>query len=405
MTADEILAELFTEQARANPYPIYRALRELGPVAPLTGEQPGMRDLAAVATGYDVIDQVLRDASFYKKDLGSMQEHVLLTTLVTSMAFVNPPTHARMRNVFQRAFTPRRLAALNPIIDRVVDLLLDRMEEHGAGGREIDFVDEFASLLPALVMAAFIGIPEKELDWYRERVRPIDAFLDLNGKTLQAVAAADQAVIELRQFYADLIQSRRAEPRDDLLTAVINSVDAGEHQLTDYELISNMIVLFNASFLTTIYMLGNGLPLLLTRPDVTAELPGNADLAQDCVHEILRCEPSIQFLNRAAPEDTELAGVPIAKDGVVLLLLGAANRDPARFPDPDVFEPGREQLTSLAFGAGPHYCIGAAVTRAEGRIAWPRLFERFPKVTLAGDPVGIGSLFLRGMKSVPITLG
>jgi len=218
------------------------------------------------------------------------------------------------------------------------------------------------------------------------------------------VEAADQAVLELRQFYADLIQSRRAEPREDLLTAVINSIDAGEHELTDYELVSNLIVLFNASFLTTIYMLGNGLPLLLTRPDVTSALPGNAELAVDCVHEILRYEPSIQFLNRATPEDTELGGVPVAKDGVVLLLLGAANRDPARFADPDVFDPGREQLTSLAFGAGPHYCIGAAVTRAEGRIGWPRLFERFPKLALAGDPVGIGSLFLRGMKSVPITL-
>lgn len=405
VTADEILTELFSEQARANPYPLYRTLHEMGPVSPLRADQAGVRDLAAVATGYDVVDEVLRDPTFYKKGLPNTQEHVLLSTFETSMMFTNPPTHGRMRNLFHRTFTPRRLAAIDPTIYKMVDLLLDRMEEHGAGGRQLDFVEEFAAPLPALVMAAFVGIPEEDLDWYRARVRPIDAFLDLDGKTLEALAAADQAVTELRQFYADLINSRRAHPREDLLSALIKSLDAGEHQLTDDELISNMIVLFNASFLTTIYMLGSGLPLLLSRPDVTAELPGNADLADDCVHEILRCESPVQFLNRAAPEDTELAGVPIPKDGVVLLLLAAANRDPARFTDPDTFEPGRERLTSLAFGAGPHYCVGAAVSRAEGRIALPRLFERFPRLALAGDPIGTGSLFLRGMNSVPITLG
>ena len=177
-----------------------------------------------------------------------------------------------------------------------------------------------------------------------------------------------------------------------------------EHELTDAELISNMIVLFNASFLTTIYMLGSGLPLLLSRPDVTSALPGNEELATDCVHEMLRCESPVQFLTRAAPVDTEIGGVLIPKDGVVLLLLGAANRDPARFVDPDSFEPAREKLISLGFGAGPHYCVGAAVSRAEGRIALPKLFERFPKLALAGEPVGTGSLFLRGMNSVPVTL-
>jgi cytochrome P450 len=404
VTADAILAELFTEQGRADPFPLYRQLHELGPVAPLEADRTGVRDLAAVATGYDVIDTVLRDPAFYKKGLPNWQESVLLSTFETSMMFTNPPVHGRMRALFSKTFTPRRLAAIDPTIYRVVDALLDQMEERAAGGHQIDFVDEFAAPLPALVMAAFVGIPEEELDWYRARVRPIDAFLDLNGKTPEALAAADRAAAELRGFYADLIHSRRAQRREDLLSALIQALDAGQHRLTDDELISNMIVLFNASFLTTIYMLGSGLPLLLSRPDVTAELPGNGDLALDCVHEILRCESPVQFLNRAAPEDTELAGVPLAKDDVVLLLLGAANRDPARFVDPDLFEPAREKLTSLSFGAGPHYCVGAAVSRAEGRIALPRLFERFPKLALAGEPVGTGSLFLRGMNSVPVTV-
>ncbi|HEV2887913.1 MAG TPA: cytochrome P450 [Jatrophihabitans sp.] len=404
MSADAILAELLSDTARADPYPHYRALRELGPIAPLAQGLAGATPFTAVATGYDLIDQVLRDVSFYKKSLPGWQQHTLLTTFETSMMFSNPPDHTRMRALFSKTFTPRRLAAIDPIIESVVLGLLDRMEERGAGGASVDFVENFAAPLPALVMAAFVGIPAEDLDWYQARVRPIDAFLDLDGKTPDALEHADHAAQELRDFYADLIDRLRKEPQEDLLSALIQSIDAGEHQLSDAELISNMIVLFNASFLTTIYLLGSGLPLLLSRPDVTAALPGDDELALDCVHEILRCESPVQFLTRAAPEEVELAGVPVPKDGVVLLLVGAANRDPDRFTDPDTFEPGRPKLISLGFGAGPHYCVGAAVSRAEGRVALPMLFQRFPDLALAGEPVGTGSLFLRGMKSVPVTL-
>ena len=404
MTADAILAELLTEPARADPYPRYRALRELGPIAPLTQGVAGATPFAAVATGYDLVDEVLRDPAFYKKSIPGWQQHTLLSTFETSMMFSNPPDHARMRNLFSKAFTPRRLAAIEPIVEEVVQRLLDQLEQHGAGGATVDFVEEFAVPLPACVVAALVGIPAAELDWYRARVAPIDAFLDLDGKTAQAMRLADEAARQLRDFYADLIERRRKEPAEDLLSAVISSIDAGEHQLSDAELVSNMIVLFNASFQTTLYLLGSGLPLLLSRADVTAALPGNDELALDCVHEILRCESPVQFLTRAAPAEVELDGVTVPGDGVLLLLIGAANRDPDRFVDPDTFEPAREKLVSLGFGAGPHYCVGAAVARAEGRIALPRLFERFPKLALAGDPVGTGSLFLRGMSSVPVTL-
>ncbi|MEO7260794.1 MAG: cytochrome P450 [Jatrophihabitantaceae bacterium] len=404
MTADAILAELLTDSARANPYPHYRALQELGPIAPLTKGVAGATPFAAVATGYDLVDEVLRDVTFYKKSIPGWQQHTLLSTFETSMMFSNPPDHTRMRNLFSKTFTPRRLAAIEPTIEAVVQSLLDQLEQRGAGGATVDFVEEFAMLMPALVMAAFVGIPAQELDWYRARVRPIDAFLDLDGKTPQALQAANEASQHLRDFYAELIERRRRQPEEDLLSALIVSLDAGEHELTDAELISNLIVLFNASFLTTIYLLGSGLPLLLSRPEVTAALPGNDQLALDCVHEILRCESPVQFLTRAAPADLELAGVPVPKDGVVLLLIGAANRDPERFADPDTFEPAREKLVSLGFGAGAHYCVGAAVARAEGRVALPRLFERFPDLALASEPVGTGSLFLRGMSSVPVTL-
>jgi len=404
VTADEILAQLLTDSARADPYPVYRQLRELGPIAPLTKEMAGVSRFAAVATGYDLIDTVLRDVSFYKQATPGTREHPLLSTFDTSMMFTNPPEHTRMRGLFAKTFTPRRLAAMDPIIRTVVDDRLDQMEQAGAGGAVLDYVEQFASQMPSLVMAAFIGIPVEDLDWYRARVRPIDAFMDLDGKTPDALQRADDAAEELRGYYAGLIEQRRRNPQPDLLTALVASVDAGEHQLSEVELISNLIVLFNASFVTTVFLIGSGLPLLLSRPDVTAALPGNPQLASDCFSEMLRCESPVQFLARSAPADIELDGVPLAQGGVVLLLVGAGNRDPNRFADPDTFDPGREQLPSLGFGAGAHYCIGAAVARAELQIALPRLFERFPRLALAGEPVGSHSLFLRGMTSVPVTL-
>jgi len=404
VTPDSVLAELFTEQSRANPYPLYRSLQELGPILPLQQGVPGATPFAALATGYDVIDSVLRDSRFYKKARPDWRDHVLTSTFETSMMFSNPPMHNRLRGLFSGTFTPRRLSSVDPMITRIVGDLLDVMQAKGSDGGVIDFVDEFAAQLPALLMAEFVGIPTSDLDWYRDRVRPIDAYLDLNGKTDNALQLANDATAELRDYYLELIAAKRAHPRPDLLSALIQAIDSGQHQMTDPELVSNMIVLFNASFLTTIYMLGSGLPLLLARPDVVAALPGNEDLAADCVNEILRMESPVQFLTRAAPEDIELDGVPIPKDGIILLVLAAANRDPARFVEPDTFDPARPKLTSLTFGAGGHFCVGAAVSRAEGRIALPMLFERFPELALAGPPVGTGSLFLRGMNSVPVTV-
>jgi cytochrome P450 len=405
VTADAILAGLFTEQAREDPYRIYTALRDLGPVSPLAQGRPGSASFDAVAAGYDAVDGVLRDPGFYKRTSVGQWDHPVLKTFDTSMMFSNPPDHGRMRRVFQREFTQRRLAELEPIVERVVDSLLDRMAGRGAAGAELDFVAEFAVPTPTLVMAAFLGIPEGDLDWYRGQVRRIDAYLDLDGKTPERLAAADEAATALRAFYADLFALRRRNPGDDLVSALVRAADAGEREVTEEELISNLVVLFNASFVTMIYLLGSAIPLLLGRPDVAAALPGDPDLTEACIREILRCESPVQFLTRTASEDTEVAGVPVPAHGTVLLLLGAANRDPGRFPEPDAFDPGRRDAVPLAFGAGPHFCLGAAVARLEGGIALRRLFARFPRLALAGRPVRTGSLFLRGIDALPVTVG
>ncbi|MET8908072.1 cytochrome P450 [Micromonospora sp. NPDC004551] len=404
MDVDEILTGLYSEQGRQNPYPWYAALHEHGPIntVPKRAEHS---TITAVAGGYDLVDQVLRDPGWYKGAPPGWQDQEILRTFLTSMMFINPPDHTRMRAVFAKTFTPRRLGALEPVIVRIVEDRLDRMAEAGADGAEVDFVADFAYPVPALVMAEFIGLPEADLAWYRQRVDWIDEYMDVAGKTPERLARANQAADELRGYYRELLAHRRKQPGDDLISGLVEVLDAGGVELTEEELISNLIVLFNASFVTTVYMFSNGLPLLLAHPDVVAGLPGDDALACGCVDEVLRMESPVHFLARAAPHDTEVGGVPVGRDENVLLLIAAANRDPARFPDPDRFDPHRAGPPSLAFGVGLHFCLGSAVSKLEGRLALPRLFARFPGLAVTQPYSYSGSLFLRGIDKLFVTTG
>lgn len=402
MTAQELLTGLYSEEGRQNPYPWYAGLHTLGPVSAVPARAEH-RTVAAVAVGYDLVDGLLRDPEWTKQPPPGWQEQEILRTFQTSMMFVNPPDHTRMRHVFSRTFTPRRLGALEPVILRVVDELLDRMAD--AGNAVVDFVEDFAYPVPALVMAEFIGIPAAELAWYRERVEWIDEFLDVAGKTPERLAAANTAAEELRVFYRELLAHRRRVPGDDLLSGLVEALDSGEVELTEEELVSNLIVLFNASFVTTVYMFSNGVPLLLAHPETVAAMPTDDKLTVGCVDEALRLESPVHFLARAAPADMVLGDVPVAQGDNVLIIIGAANRDPARFPDPDVFDPTRPGPPSLAFGVGLHFCLGAAVSRLEGRLALPRLFARFPELTVTETPTYSGSLFLRGIDKLLVSTG
>ncbi|MFI7252184.1 cytochrome P450 [Micromonospora chalcea] len=404
MDVSEILTGLYSEQGRQNPYPFYAALHEHGPVnaVPARAEHS---TVSAVAGGYDMVDQILRDPGWYKGFPPGWEEQEILRTFLTSMMFVNPPDHTRMRAVFAKTFTPRRLVALEPVIERVVAERLDHMAEAGADGAEVDFVADFAYPVPALVMADFIGLPAADLAWYRQRVDWIDEYMDVSGKTPERLARANQAAEELRVYYRGLIDHRRRTPGHDLISGLVEVLDAGGVDLTEDELISNLIVLFNASFVTTVYMFSNGLPLLLDHPDVTAALPGDDALARGCVEEVLRMESPVHFLARSAPAGVDLGGVPVNRDDNVLLLIAAANRDPARFPDPDRFDPRRPGPPSLAFGVGLHFCLGSAVSRLEGRLALPRLFARFPRLAVTQPYTYSGSLFLRGIDKLFVTTG
>lgn len=403
MDADSIVAGLYTPEARNDPNPWYAQLHELGPASPL---DPAKSVYSVVANGFDAVDDVLRSPRFLK-GIGPKDklDHPVLATLSRSMMFSLEPDHMRMRGLFNKVFTPRRIAGLEKDLVAAIDGLLDRMAELGADGSPVDFVAEFGYQFPTKVIGLLLHLPESDLGWFRERAERIDRYLDLGGKTDEKLQSADDAVNELTEYYLRLIDERRRTPGDDIISHLVGLIDSGSDKITDIELVANLVVLLNASFVTTMNLLGNGLIPLLARPDLVDRVRADADVASRCVEEILRYDSPVQLLSRIVGEDTELAGVPLTAGGTVLVLIGAANRDPRKHTDPGTFDPDRADLGHQSFGGGAYFCLGAALSRLEGRLAFPRLFQRFPNLAIAGEPTRSDGFLLRGYSVIPVTTG
>lgn len=403
MEADAIVAGLYTEEARHDPNPWYAKLHEMGPASRL---DPAASVYAAVANGFDAVDEVLRDPRFIKV-LGPADklDQPVLATLSRSMMFSLEPDHTRMRGLFNKIFTPRRIAGLEGDLLAAIDDMLDRMAELGAGGAPVDFVAEFGYKFPTKVIGFLLDLPEADLTWFRERAHRIDRYLDLGGKSEEKLRSANDAVLELTEYYLRLIARRRENPGTDIVSGLVRLIDAGDDRITDIELVANLVVLLNASFVTTMNLLGNGLLPLLTRPDLVDRVRTDAECASRCVEEILRYDSPVQLLTRVAGEDTELAGVPIEKGGLILVLIGAANRDPRKHADPGTFDPDRADVGHQSFGGGGYFCLGAALSRLEGRLAFPRLFQRFPDLAVADEPTRSDGFLLRGHSVIPVTTG
>jgi cytochrome P450 len=432
--AAQVLQGLFSAAGLEDPYRYYTELRRHGPVSLIGGSGP----YAAVVTGYDAVNQVLRDPrvrvtddAFSDSHGGSAwRGHPLLAALNNSMMYSNGERHLRARRLFQQVFTPRRVQELEPAMVAQIESLIDGLEARLAADGEVDFMAEFAYLLPSSVVAALLGIPAEDLAWFRPRVQRINEFLDVTGKTAEVLRRADEATVELSDYYRRLIAVRRAEPADDLISRLV----AADTDVSDEELVCNLLVLFNASFVTTIHLLGNGLSLLLAHPELRSCPP------EPFVEEVLRYESPVQYIARYADDVIEVAGTTIPPKEVVLVMLGAGNRDPESFPDPDHFDPtrfapdprthtaerraagsaargaagdaarGRGAATPptptgarpLSFGAGPHFCLGAALARAEAQLAFPLLMRRLPGLRAARAPVRYPQQFLRGYESMPV---
>jgi len=405
MDAAGILTALVSPEGRADPYPLYSALHELGEaVEPAPGH--------VVAVGYDAVNAVLRDPSFLVSDeaefdrvFAGWRDHPSLDDFSRSILNLNPPDHPRLRSIMMRAFTPRRVAALKPAIAELTDELLAAMAARGAAGEPVEFMHDFAFLLPVTVICELLGIAKADRESFRRPARDLAATLE--PLDLSVLADADTAALALREYFTGLCAQRRARPRDDLVSALVEVSDADGTQMSGAELLANLMLLLVAGFETTTNLLGNGLRIVLDEPSLKSGLADGSVPAGQFVAEILRYASPVQLTSRRATVPAEVGGITAAPGAEVVTLLGAANRDPRRFGAPDEFRPARYDPAGpdsppLSFGAGAHFCLGAALARLEGAVAFPRLLARFPALAPAGDPVRRPTLLLRGFETLPV---
>src|SRR5262245_17457044 len=402
MTAIEILTALGTPEGRADPYPLYARLHDMGDVLEL-----GPRDIIVV--GYDAINTVLRDpgfrvsdASTFDRNLPGWQANPVLVQGADWILNLNAPRHSRIRSLIARAFTPRRITGMQPAIASMADELLDAMADRGADGSAVEFMHDFAYLLPVTVICELIGIPEADRAGFRPLARDLAGIFELSD--LESLPRINAAAVELLSYFTDLAACRRSDPRDDLLSDLLAISDAADGRLTDAELLHNMTLLLVAGFETTTNLLGNGLQIVLDRPEYAESVRVGSVPAAAFVEEVLRFDSPVQLTSRHC-YDTTIGGIQVSRQTEAMLMLGAGNRDPRRFAKPQTFYPSRSDGGPLSFGGGAHFCIGAALARLEGAVAFPRLFSRFPKIAQAGEPTRRDTLLLRGFDTLPVSVG
>ena len=313
------------------------------------------------------------------------------------MLFADPPDHTRLRRLVSRAFTPQRVEALRVAVQTIVDDLLDDIGQ----SQEIDIVESLAFPLPVTVIGELLGVPPADRAGFQPLVAAGVAALDPtadNASLDRALAVQDQ----MAAYFVELVAERRQRPQDDLLSGLVAARDEGD-TLSDDEVIGTAILLFAAGFETTTNLIGNGLLALLRHPDQLERWRSDPTLARTGVEELLRWDSPVQLNGRTALVPAEVAGQHLDPGDFVTILAAGANRDPARFADPEVLDIGRADNAALSFGSGIHHCLGAALARMEGEVVFTSLLDRFGTIELAVDePERRPTLVLRGLASLPV---
>ncbi|MGW5015169.1 cytochrome P450 [Micromonospora chalcea] len=400
MDPADALALLMSPEGRVDPYPTYELLRAHGPVV-----QAG--PVFFVVTGYAEADAILRDARFGVLDdalrdqfMPGWRESPAILSISRSMLRTNPPDHSRMRRLAAGAFTPRRIAAMHDVVRAQADELVDAML---AAEGPVDFMAGFAYPLPVGVICALLGVPAADRPLFRRWATDLTGVLEPEI-TEEELAVADRGASELRAYFTELVAARRRAPADDLTSALVQAHDGGD-RLSGDELLANLIVLLVAGFETTTNLLGNGLVALLEHPRAAATLAEHPEFAPGYVDELLRYDSPVQLTSRMSTAPARYGDVDLPPESWVIVMLGAANRDPRRYPEPARFDPWRPQVHPLSFGAGPHYCLGAALARLEAQVAFPLLLRRLPGLAVAGRPERRVRLTLRGHATLPVGVG
>jgi cytochrome P450 len=385
-----------------DPYPLYRALREHDPVH-------RMPDGSYFLSRYDDCAAVYRDAATWSSDKKvdfrpNFADSLLYEHHTTSLVFNDPPYHTRVRKLLAPAFTPRALKALQPRVEALVDRLLDTAAEHG----RFDLIGDFASAIPVQLIGDMLGVPQSERGPLR------DWSLGILG-ALEPVLSREQftrgvtAVAEFKDYLTDLVRRRLDDGSSDegeilstLSRASAFDPSSTGERLSEIELLHNCIFLLNAGHETTTNLIGNGIDLLLRHPEATKALRDDPALIETAVEEFLRMESSNQLGNRRAAKDTALGGIDIPAGAYVHIGIGAANRDPAQFVDPERLDLRRQPNRHLAFGTGIHACAGMSLARMEAQVAIGKFVRRFPDIALDGAFVRGGRARFRGFLHYPL---
>jgi cytochrome P450 len=404
-----VTPDLASPAFKANPYPFYARLRTEAPVWRVT---LGDRRTAWLVTRYEDVARVLKDDTFAKDKLNAMDPEQraktpwvpgFLEPLERNMLDLDDPDHARLRALVSKAFTPRIIERLRGRIEALCEELLDAMERERKREGGTDLVAGYALPLPATVIAELLGVPAEDharFHRWSNRLVSVSSGRDM----LRALPAALSFVRYLR----NLVERRRADPEDDLITALIRAEEAGD-RLSEDELLAMAFLLLVAGHETTVNLIASGTLALLEHPEQTERLRRAPSLTKTAVEELLRYASPVEMATeRYAREDAEIGGRRIPRGELVLAVLGSANRDERHFEDPDVLDLARDPNRHLAFGrGGVHHCLGAPLARMEGHIALTTLLRRFPDARLPIAPEDLHwrrGLFLRGLEKLPLVL-
>lgn len=404
---DHLLASQEFDQ---NPYPVYHLLREAAPV--YRSDAWG----CWVLTRYDEVVGTLRDhghftstgrlTSVMRRDLTDLQWEQLQPLVRhynTGLINVDPPDHTRLRSLVHKAFSPAVIEGMRQIVQQMVDGILDQVQHRG----EIDVLRDLAYPLPVMVIADLLGIPREDSDRLKSWSATTLEFMATPRPSPEVLFRSQNALLGLRAYLYEAIQQRRNTPRQDLIGLLVAVEEAGD-RLSEEEMLSTCATLLIAGHETTTNLIASGLYTLLRHPDqlqrLRAASQGDAALMRSAVEEMLRFEGPFQRARRIATADVEVGGQLVRRGELVLQLLGAANRDPAQFPNPDRFDIARQPNKHVAFGFGVHFCLGAALARLEAPIAIGSLLARFPDLRLASADFTWRNTLLRGLTALPVQL-
>ncbi len=398
---------LFTEEILQDPYPAYARLHEEGPLHYL--------DVDGKWALWSIVSHAECSSAAKDPRLSAKRSQQMILSLPLSaqsefselarmlglwLIFMDPPEHTRLRKLLNKGFSPAAIESLRPQVEAIVAQMLKPLQH----ASEVELMHEFANPMPVRIILEMLGIPQELRDTFVNWSRDIAVFRGSPDRTAEQARAAQDALLALTEFFRKTVAERRHNKGNDLISLLIDIEEEGE-VLTEEELYAQCIALLFAGHETTRNLIGNGMYTLLRHPEETAELRENPEIIRSAVEEILRYESPVQLTARVLKEDVEICGQHIPKKWSVLCMLGAANRDPKRFKEPNQLDLKRLNNQHLAFSAGPHACIGGQLARLEGQIALMNLVQRFPDMKLIGPrPEWAPTFGFRGLKSLSVIM-